>query len=114
MRRRRYYTVEYHDETGQPQNGKEEDEYLADGRAHELASRWIRKWPARGAIIYLEVEKWYGQVLNRKGRPTPDGARQTRTAAQFLGRDYRGPRPLRSIMQRRGKIEEMDVPIITV
>lgn len=114
MRRRDYYTVEFHDATGQVQNGVEEIEQLSCDRAHVLASRWIRMNPEKAAIVYHEVEKWYGLVQDRKGRATKDGAKRTSTVAQFLGKGYKGQRPLRSIMQRHGKIEEMDVPIVTV
>lgn len=113
MRRWDYYSVEYFDHRGIPAGEVEEDEYLSRSRAHELALRWVSMQPDRGAIIYHERTKWYRRAVpDRKGNPQRDGAKHTMTVAQALGWEYKGPRPLRSIMQRRGAIREMDVPVI--
>jgi hypothetical protein len=113
VRRWDYYSVEYFDHKGFPAPEVEEDEYLSRSRAHELALRWVAMHPDRGAIIYHERTKWYPKAVpDRKGNPQRDGAKLTETVCQALGWDYRGPRPLRSIMQRRGRIGEMDVPVI--
>lgn len=109
MRRQQFYSVEYHGANGRRDAG-EEDDHLSRSRAHELAETYILRHPNRAAIIYLEIHKWYGMEMGRKGIQR-SGAKKVETVAKYIGPSWTRPIP-RSVMETEGKFQDIDIPII--
>lgn len=97
----RSYIVEFRDEHGEPASvrGRSENEDLSDGRAQEIASWYVRKFPERMCFINQETQKGNGQ--DKLGREKV--ASRVDVIHEVQGTGYHGPRP-RSTMQRQGRI----------
>lgn len=108
------YCVEHLDGQGNVDTSKPEAEGLTRQRAHELAKRHCRMNPRAAAIIYMEVYKPDTPKRMRKGEVRRSHAMRVFTAANLYGRGFGGKKPLRSVMQRAGKIDELDVPQLVV